>query len=806
MRGQQDAIVMNSFLFLLWGLVSLVTAEGELPIVADGFPKCQKVRTFVSTTFSNNVMTALGYLMLHSSAGAREAMTVVGDRDQNNVYAAFQCNVNISAEHCKRCTINALIRIRKSHCLLRGSFHTTMEGCFLRYDNHSYGPESKKSESTKLQLKEIAREAPTSHSSAHSTLKLNSEPKGRSSDTIPRASMPSRMDRTATAAAREISVFSFLDSFQSLDCPNNMAPVSTGFSNNFVSALAYLKAMSSMGRWHATSIFGKRVLENVGTSFQCRTNMFADLSEHCKDQVLKLLRKDESPLSVHISISVHGCFAQYESHSLFSFNETSFSGMETVALKEIRLMLKESTNFPAKPPSSTDDGESGSFNLSRKILQEFLVPAPLPSDVLTPTISPQRLAQSPPSPPLSSDLRASPPAPPQSPRNTAIAPAPEHSPTGGKLVILIVTVVSVSCVVVALALLLGLVCLYRHKRKANEKKIARAAAERAARLEERRKNVPKQAAEKVASPSLAQGSVRSSILVVGAREFSLKEVQAATRNFDRSMMLGAGGFGVVYRGILPGGEEVAIKRLQTENSRENPRSDFLNEAHIIQKVQHRNLIRLLGACEAKGERILVYEYMKNGSLYDYLHRDDTVLEWSDRYNIITGISKGLAYLHEESHYKIVHGDIKPQNILLNERLEAVLADFGIARLLEDGRTQRIPRLIGTPAYLPPEYRKNRELRPSVDSYSFGVVCLEIICGNRNDDLIDTALRMYEDKMWKELVDHRIEQRFSVQEVDLVLQIAFLCVQSDYRRRPPMSSVARWLPQKSISYEFLRSLR
>ncbi|KAH7424143.1 hypothetical protein KP509_12G092000 [Ceratopteris richardii] len=472
MRG----LLMDPFGLLFWGLVSLASAKGELPVFADGFPKCQKVRTFVSTTFSNNVMTALGYLMLQSSAGARQAMTIVGEGDQNNVNAAFECNVNISAAHCKRCIINAVIRIRKTHhCLLRSSLHTTMEGCFLRYDNHSYGPESKKSESTKLQLKEIAREVPISQSSAHSTLKLNFQPKGRSSDTIPHASMASPIDRTSTAAAREISAIAFLDSFVSLNCPSNMAPVSTGFSNNIVSALAYLKAISSMGRWHATSIFGKRVLENVCPSFKCRTYMFADLSEHCKDQILKLLWKDESPLSVHISISVRGCFAQYENHSLLSFNKASFSGIETVVLKEIKLMLQESsTDFPAQPPSSTDNGDSGSFKLSRNILQEILIsaptilpqlqaqppPAPPPPSVSTeslpapnppsisspapplwsisppapppPSISPPPPPPpsfSPPAPPPPSDLRASPTASPESPRNNAITPAPEHSPT-----------------------------------------------------------------------------------------------------------------------------------------------------------------------------------------------------------------------------------------------------------------------------------------------------------------------------------------------------------------------------------------
>ncbi|KAJ4776339.1 Serine/threonine-protein kinase [Rhynchospora pubera] len=210
--------------------------------------------------------------------------------------------------------------------------------------------------------------------------------------------------------------------------------------------------------------------------------------------------------------------------------------------------------------------------------------------------------------------------------------------------------------------------------------------------------------------------------------FSLQELEVATQNFGNK--LGEGGFGTVFEGSL-GDEKVAVKRLEGV---EQAKKEFLAEVQIIGNIHHINLVRLIGFCAEKSKRLLVYEYMYNGSLDKWIYGKDgrTRLNWGTRYNIIIDIAKGLCYLHEECRQRIVHLDIKPENILLDENFNAKVADFGLCKLIDRDKSKVMTRMRGTPGYLAPEWL-TAMITEKVDVYSFGVVVMEILCGRRNLD-------------------------------------------------------------------------
>ncbi|XP_072961164.1 G-type lectin S-receptor-like serine/threonine-protein kinase SD2-5 [Typha angustifolia] len=210
--------------------------------------------------------------------------------------------------------------------------------------------------------------------------------------------------------------------------------------------------------------------------------------------------------------------------------------------------------------------------------------------------------------------------------------------------------------------------------------------------------------------------------------FTFEELKEASENFSEK--LGEGGFGSVFEGKI-GNERVAIKRLDAFNQGEK---QFLAEVETIGSIHHINLVRLIGFCAEKMHKLLVYEYMCNGSLDKWIfYKDQTVpLDWQTRCKIITGIAKGLAYLHEECRQRIAHLDIKPQNILLDDKFNAEVADFGLAKLIERDQSQVMTMMRGTPGYLAPEWLTSM-ITEKVDIYSFGVVIVEIVCGRRNLD-------------------------------------------------------------------------
>ncbi|MCO5605639.1 hypothetical protein L7F22_059822 [Adiantum nelumboides] len=282
-----------------------------------------------------------------------------------------------------------------------------------------------------------------------------------------------------------------------------------------------------------------------------------------------------------------------------------------------------------------------------------------------------------------------------------------------------------------------------------------------------------------------------------AQVFSLAELEEATDHFHPTNKLGEGGFGIVYKGALSTGEGVAIKKLTIGGHQ--AKQEFLNEVNLITSVQHRNLIRLLGCCVEGPERILVYEYLPNKSLDFFLSATgNRILNWSTRYGIIVGMAKGLAYLHEESHTRIIHRDIKPSNVLLDDELNPVIADFGLARLVKDNISHVNTGVAGTIGYLAPEYALHGALSEKVDVFSFGLVALEIMTGKQNvySRLLTWAWEKYGDEKVLDLVDERLGDTFSPEQVIRVVHVALLCTQENPKLRPTMSLITLWLSGSS----------
>ncbi|XP_048127036.1 G-type lectin S-receptor-like serine/threonine-protein kinase SD2-5 [Rhodamnia argentea] len=280
--------------------------------------------------------------------------------------------------------------------------------------------------------------------------------------------------------------------------------------------------------------------------------------------------------------------------------------------------------------------------------------------------------------------------------------------------------------------------------------------------------------------------------------FPYEDLKAMTGDF--SIKLGEGGFGSVFLGTLPSGTRIAVKRL---DGFAQIKKSFLAEAGTIGIIHHVNLVRLLGFCAEKSHRILVYEYMCNGSLDKWIFRKDQEFDicWQGRRKIILDIAKGLAYLHEECHKKIMHLDIKPQNILLDEHFNAKLADFGLSKLIDKDQSHVMTTMRGTPGYLAPEWLSS-VITEKVDVYSFGIVTLEILCGRKNVDrslpsdeshMVTLFKCKAEQEQLLDMVDKSSgDMQLHGQEAVKMMKIAARCLQDDYRKRPSMSAVVKCL--------------
>ncbi|CAL9751790.1 unnamed protein product, partial [Musa acuminata subsp. burmannicoides] len=294
------------------------------------------------------------------------------------------------------------------------------------------------------------------------------------------------------------------------------------------------------------------------------------------------------------------------------------------------------------------------------------------------------------------------------------------------------------------------------------------------------------------SPGGALGLSRST--------FTYEQLVMATDGFSDANLLGQGGFGYVHRGVLPNGKEVAVKQLKIGSGQGE--REFQAEVDIISRVHHKHLVTLVGYCISGGKRLLVYEYVPNNTLEFHLHgRDRPTMEWSTRLKIALGSAKGLAYLHEDCHPKIIHRDIKAANILLDYKFEPKVADFGLAKFASDNNTHVSTRVMGTFGYLAPEYASSGKLTDKSDVFSFGVMLLELITGRRpvdssqtfmDDSLVDWArpllTRALEDGNYDALVDPKLGRNFDPNEMACMIACAAASVRHSARRRPRMSQV------------------
>ncbi|XP_056171972.1 cysteine-rich receptor-like protein kinase 10 isoform X2 [Syzygium oleosum] len=298
----------------------------------------------------------------------------------------------------------------------------------------------------------------------------------------------------------------------------------------------------------------------------------------------------------------------------------------------------------------------------------------------------------------------------------------------------------------------------------------------------------------------------SEITIAESLQYHLATIQAAANNFSHRNKLGHGGFGEVFWGRLPNGQEIAVKRL-SKSSAQGVR-EFKNEVLLVAKLQHRNLVRLLGFCLEGEEKILVYEFVPNKSLDYFLFDPDKrkQLDWSRRYKIISGIARGMLYLHEDSRLRIIHRDLKPSNILLDSDMNPKISDFGMARIFGVDQTQaNTNKIVGTFGYLSPEYAMRGQISEKSDVYSFGVLILEIISGKKNSCFFQSDggenLASFAWKNWRagtplELLDLFIGDIYSIDEVLRCLHIGLLGVQEDPANRPTMASVVLMLSSNS----------
>ncbi|XP_075667315.1 G-type lectin S-receptor-like serine/threonine-protein kinase RKS1 isoform X2 [Castanea sativa] len=280
--------------------------------------------------------------------------------------------------------------------------------------------------------------------------------------------------------------------------------------------------------------------------------------------------------------------------------------------------------------------------------------------------------------------------------------------------------------------------------------------------------------------------------------FDLSCIVAATENFSPTNKLGQGGFGSVYKGLLSNGQQIAVKRLS--KSSKQGIEEFKNEVMSIAKLQHRNLVKLLGCCIQEGEKMLIYEYMPNKSLDSFIfdHTRSSFLNWSKRFEIIIGIARGILYLHQDSRLKIIHRDLKTSNVLLDAEMNPKISDFGMARIFKEGQTQdKTTRVVGTYGYMSPEYAVFGKFSTKSDVFSLGVILLEIVSGKKNSDsyqehpsltLIGHVWELWREDRALDIVDSSIKELCVFDEVLRCIQVGLLCVQEEVVDRPTMLAV------------------
>ncbi|CAL9122081.1 unnamed protein product [Musa acuminata var. zebrina] len=300
-------------------------------------------------------------------------------------------------------------------------------------------------------------------------------------------------------------------------------------------------------------------------------------------------------------------------------------------------------------------------------------------------------------------------------------------------------------------------------------------------------------------------SVASDAGIVNAQScFSYEELYEITNGFSPQNILGEGGFGCVYKGCFSDGREVAVKQLKVGSGQGE--REFKAEVEIISRIHHRHLVSLVGYCISENQRLLVYDFVPNDTLHSHLHgTGKPVIDWPTRVKVAAGAARGIAYLHEDCHPRIIHRDIKSSNILLDNNFEAQVSDFGLAKLAMDACTHVSTRVIGTFGYLAPEYASSGKLTERSDVYSFGVVLLELITGRKpvddtqpmgDESLVEWARprlsHALETRDFGELPDPKLEKNYNETEMFRMIEAAAACIRHSAAMRPQMGKVVRVL--------------
>ncbi|KAL1551197.1 Protein NSP-INTERACTING KINASE 2 [Salvia divinorum] len=298
------------------------------------------------------------------------------------------------------------------------------------------------------------------------------------------------------------------------------------------------------------------------------------------------------------------------------------------------------------------------------------------------------------------------------------------------------------------------------------------------------------------------------------KRFQFRELQSATHNFSSKHMIGKGGFGNVYKGCLPDGSVVAVKRLNDGNNR-GGEIQFQTEVEMISLAVHRHLLRLYGFCITPTERLLVYPYMSNGSVASRL-KGKPSLDWSTRKRIALGAARGLLYLHEQCDPKIIHRDVKAANILLDDYFEAVVGDFGLAKLLDHHDSHVTTAVRGTVGHIAPEYLSTGQSSDKTDVFGFGILLLELITGqralefgkaaNQKGAMLDWVKKIHQEKKLDMLVDKDLKSNYDRIELEEMVQVALLCTQYLPLHRPKMSEVVRMLEGDGLAEKWEASQR
>ncbi|KAF5957785.1 hypothetical protein HYC85_005010 [Camellia sinensis] len=304
------------------------------------------------------------------------------------------------------------------------------------------------------------------------------------------------------------------------------------------------------------------------------------------------------------------------------------------------------------------------------------------------------------------------------------------------------------------------------------------------------------------------GEVDRKIAFGQLKRFSWRELQLATDNFSEKNVLGQGGFGKVYKGVLSDNSKVAVKRLIDY---ESPGGDaaFQREVEMISVAVHKNLLRLIGFCTTPTERLLVYPFMQNLSVAYQIKPGDPVLDWPTRKRVALGTARGLEYLHEHCNPKIIHRDVKAANVLLDEDFEAVVGDFGLAKLVDVRRTNVTTQVRGTMGHIAPEYLSTGKSSERTDVFGYGIMLLELVTGQRaidfsrleeEDDvlLLDHVKKLERENRLDAIVDQNLNENYNILEVEMMIKVALLCTQGSPEDRPAMSDVVRMLEGEGLA--------